>query len=136
MPRNRRPEPPLPIAPMFLPNDGTLPAPSMPGHFIEALTKYEYQLKLSERKRATAMASMRETISMGIAVAVAVLAAIMGAFVWIALPLLALAVFLFAWALEPTRAEAFVRRLPYSNYPLKALAKLDSILPARKLSEP
>ena len=82
------------------------------------------------------MASMRETVSMGIALAVAVLAAIMGAFVWIALPLLALAVFLFAWALEPTRTEAFVGRLPYGNYPLKALAKLDLVLPGRKLSEP
>jgi hypothetical protein len=80
--------------------------------------------------------AMRETVSMGIALAVAVLAAIMGAFVWIAVPLLALAVFLFAWTLEPERTEAFVGRLPYSNYPLKALAKLDLVLPGRKLSEP
>jgi hypothetical protein len=109
-------------------------------HFIEALTKIQYQLKLkfrgSEENRITAMASMRDTISMGIALAVAVLAAIMGSFVWIAVPLLALAVFLFAWALEPTRTEAFVARLPYSNYPLKALAKLNSLLPDRKLREP
>jgi hypothetical protein len=47
------------------------------------------------------MANMRETISMGISLAVAVLAAVVGAFVWIALPLLVLAVLLFAWALEP-----------------------------------
>jgi hypothetical protein len=67
---------------------------------------------------------MRETISMGIALALAVLAAIVGAFVWIAVPLLALAVFLFAWALEPTRTEAFVGRLPYSNYSLKVLATI------------
>jgi hypothetical protein len=82
------------------------------------------------------MANMRETISMGIALAVAVFAAVMGAFVWIAVPLLVLAVFLFAWALEPTRTEAFVGRLPYSNYALKALAKLDLMLPDRKLREP
>jgi hypothetical protein len=82
------------------------------------------------------MASMRETISMGIALAVAVLAAVVGAFVWIAVPLLTLAVFLFAWALEPERMEAFVGRLPYSNYLLKALAKLDLVLPDRKLREP
>jgi hypothetical protein len=44
--------------------------------------------------------------------------------------------FLFAWALEPKRTEAFVGRLPYSNYLLKALAKLDLVLPARELREP
>jgi uncharacterized membrane protein len=82
------------------------------------------------------MPSMRETVSMGIALAVAVLAAAMGAFVWIALPLLVLAVLLFAWALEPERTEAFVGRLPYSNYLLKAFAKLDLVLPGRKMSEP
>jgi hypothetical protein len=82
------------------------------------------------------MANMREAISIGIALAVAVLAAAMGAFVWIALPLLVLAVLLFAWALEPERTEAFVGRLPFSNYLLKALAKLDLVLPGRNLREP
>ena len=82
------------------------------------------------------MANMRETISMGISLAVAVLAAVMGAFVWIAMPLFMLAVLLFAWALEPKRTEAFVGRLPYSNYLLKALAKLDLVLPGRELREP
>ena len=77
------------------------------------------------------MANMREKITMGIAVAVAVLAAVVGAFVWITLPLLVLAALLFAWALEPERTEAFVGRLPYSNYLLKALAKLDLVLPGR-----
>jgi hypothetical protein len=79
------------------------------------------------------MANMREKISIGISLAVAVLAAVMGAFVWIALPLLVLAVLLFAWALEHMRTAAFVGRLPYSNYVLKALAKLDLVLPGRKL---
>ena len=82
------------------------------------------------------MANMREAISIGIALAVAVLAAAMGAFVWIALPLLVLAVLLFAWALEPERTEAFVGRLPISNYLLRALAKLDLVLPGRNLREP
>jgi hypothetical protein len=82
------------------------------------------------------MANMREKITMGIALAVAVLAAVVGAFVWITLPLLVLAALLFAWALEPDRTEAFVGRLPYSNYLLKALAKLDLVLPGRKISEP
>ena len=54
------------------------------------------------------MANMREMISMGISLAVAILAAVMGAFVWISLPLLVLAVLLFVWALEPKRTEAFV----------------------------
>jgi hypothetical protein len=82
------------------------------------------------------MANMREAISIGIALAVAVLAAAMGAFVWIALPLLVLAVLLFAWALEPERTEAFVGRLPFGNYLLRALAKLDLVLPGRNLREP
>jgi hypothetical protein len=81
------------------------------------------------------MASRRETITVGIALAVAVLAAVAGSFVWIAVPLLVIAVLLFAWGLEPERTEAFVGRLPYGNYPLKALAKLDLMLPDRELSE-
>jgi hypothetical protein len=79
--------------------------------------------------------SRRETITLGIALAVAVLAAVAGSFVWIALPLLVIAVLLFSWGLEPERTEAFVGRLPYGNYPLKALAKLDLMLPDRELSE-
>lgn len=82
------------------------------------------------------MANIRETVSIGISLAVAVLAAVMGSVIWIAVPLLTLAVLLFAWALEPMRTEAFVGRLPYSNHLLKALAKLDLVLPGRKLREP
>jgi hypothetical protein len=74
------------------------------------------------------MATRKQTITLGIAVAVAVVAAIAGS-VWIALPLLVIAALLFAWGLEPKRTEAFVGRLPYGNYVLKALAKLDSMLP-------
>jgi len=81
------------------------------------------------------MASRRESITVGIALAVGVLAAVAGAFVWIAVPLLMLAGLLFTWALEPKRTEAFVGRLPYGDYLLKALAKLDLMLPDRELGE-
>ena len=44
--------------------------------------------------------------------------------------LLVLAAFLIAWGIQPKRTEAFVGRLPYiGNYLLKALAKLNSMLP-------
>jgi hypothetical protein len=46
-------------------------------------------------------------------------------------PLFVLAAFLMAWGMEPKRTEAFVGRLPFGNYLLKALAKLDLILPGR-----
>jgi hypothetical protein len=72
------------------------------------------------------MASRKQTITLGIALAIAILAAV--AAVWIAVPLLVLAGLLFAWGLEPKRTEEFIGRLPYGNYLLKALAKLDSII--------
>jgi len=72
------------------------------------------------------MAGGKQTITLGIALAVAILAAV--AIVWIAVPLFVLAVFLFVWGLEPKRTEEFVGRMPYGNYPLKALAKLDEII--------
>jgi hypothetical protein len=58
--------------------------------------------------------------------AVAVQAAVVA--VWIAVPLLLIAVLLFAWGLEPKCTEAFGGRLPYGgDYIFKALAKLDSM---------
>ncbi|MGH6837051.1 MAG: hypothetical protein ACREC9_16305 [Methylocella sp.] len=72
------------------------------------------------------MVGKKQKITLGIAGAVLVLAAV--ASVWLALPLLVLAVLLFAWGLEPKRTEEFIGRLPYGNYPLRALAKLDSII--------
>jgi hypothetical protein len=72
------------------------------------------------------MAGRKQTITLGVALAVAILAAV--AVVWIAVPLFVLAVFLFAWGLEPKRTEAFIGRLPSGNYLLKALAKLDLII--------
>ena len=76
------------------------------------------------------MANMRKTITLGIALAVAVLATVASA-AWIAVPLFVLAAFLMAWGMEPKRTEAFVGRLPFGNYLLKALAKLDLVLPGR-----
>jgi Flp pilus assembly protein TadB len=73
------------------------------------------------------MASRKQTITLGIALAVAVLASLVSA-VWIALLLFVFAALLIAWGLDPKRTEAFVGRLPYGNYVLKALAKLDSTL--------
>ncbi|MGO9236959.1 MAG: hypothetical protein ACLP4V_23870 [Methylocella sp.] len=73
------------------------------------------------------MAGRKQTITLGIALAVAVLATIVG-LMWIAVPLLLIAVLLFAWGLEPKRTEEFVGRLLGGNYILKALAKLDSML--------
>jgi hypothetical protein len=72
------------------------------------------------------MAGRKQTITLGIAGASAVLAAV--TVVWIAVPLLVIAVLLFAWGLEPKRTEEFIGRLPLGNYILKALAKLDSII--------
>jgi hypothetical protein len=72
------------------------------------------------------MAGRKQTITLGIAMAGALLAAV--TVVWIAVPLLVLAVLLFAWGLEPKRTEALVGRLPLGNYLLKALAKLDLII--------
>ncbi len=66
------------------------------------------------------MANSRKTITLGIALAVAVLATVADSVVWIAVSLLVIAVLLLAWGLEPARTEAFVGRLPFGNYLLKA----------------
>ena len=76
------------------------------------------------------MANRRKTITLGIALAVAVLATVASA-TWVAVLLFVLAAFLIAWGMEPKRTEAFVGRLPFGNYLLKALAKLDLLLPGR-----
>ena len=73
------------------------------------------------------MANRKQTITLGIALAVAAVASA----AWIAVLLFVLAAFLIAWGLEPKRTEAFVGRLPYGNYLLKALAKLNSMLSDR-----
>ena len=81
------------------------------------------------------MANRKQTITLGIALAVAVLAAVASA-AWIAVLLFVLAAFLIAWGLEPKRTEAFVGRLPYGNYLLKALAKLEFDALRPELREP
>ena len=63
---------------------------------------------------------------LGITVAVAVLAGLTS--VSLAVLILVLAAFLIAWGREPKRTEEFVWSLPYGNYLLKALARLDLIL--------
>ena len=83
------------------------------------------------------MANRKKQITLGIALAVAVLATVASATAaWITVLLFVLAAFLMAWGMQPKRTEAFVGRLPYSNYLLKALAKLDLMLPGRELREP
>ncbi|MGH6851667.1 MAG: hypothetical protein ACREDJ_00400 [Methylocella sp.] len=72
------------------------------------------------------MGDKKRKIKLGIALAVAVFGAF--AAVWITVPLLVLAVVLFAWGLEPKRTEEFIGRLPSGNYLLKPLAKIDSII--------
>jgi hypothetical protein len=72
------------------------------------------------------MADKKQKIKLGIAGAVAILSAVSA--VWIALPLLLIAVLLFAWGLEAKRVEEFIGRVPAGNYVLTALAKLDAII--------
>ena len=73
------------------------------------------------------MANRKKTITLGIALAVAVLATVASA-TWITVLLFVLAAFLMAWGMQPKRTEAFVGRLPWGNYLLKTLAKLDLML--------
>ena len=68
----------------------------------------------------------KKTITLGIAVAVAVLAIFVP--IIMALPQFLVAALLIAWALQPKSTESFIGRLPYGNYVLRALAKLDSML--------
>jgi hypothetical protein len=75
------------------------------------------------------MSGRKKTFTLGIALAIAVLAAFVGSFMLLTVPLLVISALIFAWGLEPKRTEEFVGRVPYGNYVLKALAKLDSMLP-------
>jgi hypothetical protein len=65
----------------------------------------------------------------GITLAIAVIAGL--ASVLLAVLLLVLAMLLIAWGQAPERTEAFVGRLPYGNFLLKELAKLDLMLSDR-----
>jgi Flp pilus assembly protein TadB len=69
------------------------------------------------------MADRRKTITLGVAVAVAVLAAVVNT-AWFAVLLFVLAAFQIAWGLQRKRTEAFIGRLPYGNYVLKAWLNL------------
>jgi hypothetical protein len=76
------------------------------------------------------MANRKKTVTLGIALAVAILATVASA-AWITVLLFVLAAFLIAWAMEPKPTERFVGRLPWGNYLLKALAKLNLMLSGR-----
>jgi hypothetical protein len=58
---------------------------------------------------------------LGIIIAVSVIAGLM--FIWLALLLLLLAVFLIAWGQTPEQTEAFVKGLPGGNSIIGALEK-------------
>jgi hypothetical protein len=72
------------------------------------------------------MAERKRTITLGIAMASAVLASLAPGL--IAVPLFLLAALLIAWALQPKRTEEFIGRVPYGNYIIKALSKLNGII--------
>jgi hypothetical protein len=76
------------------------------------------------------MANRKKTITLGIALAVAVLGTVAST-TWITVLMFVLAAILMAWGMQPKRTEAFVGRLPWGNYLLKALAKLDLMLSGR-----
>ena len=76
------------------------------------------------------MANRKKTLTLGIVFAVAVLATVVSA-AWITVLLFVLAAFLMAWGMQPKLTEAFVGRLPWGNYLLKGLAKLDLTLSGR-----
>jgi hypothetical protein len=75
------------------------------------------------------MSGRKKTFTLGIALAIAVLAAFVGSFMLLTVPLLVISALIFAWGLEPKRTEEFAGRVPYGSYVLKALSKLDSMLP-------
>ena len=78
------------------------------------------------------MANRKKTLTLGIALAVAVLATVASnTAAWITVLLFVLAAFLMAWGMQPKLTEAFVGRLPWGNYLLKGLAKLDLTLSGR-----
>ncbi|HTV32174.1 MAG TPA: hypothetical protein VME69_03605 [Methylocella sp.] len=74
------------------------------------------------------MAEKKQTYTLILAFGMAVLAALFGHLL-LSVPLLIIAGIIFAWGLEPKRTEEFFGRLPYGEYVVKALAKLDALLP-------
>ena len=97
---------------------GTLPRPT-----VFARTKQTIKLRLWPEG------------TLGIALVLAVLAVIGREFIWIALPLLLLAIFMIAWGREPRRTEEFVARLPAGQHILKSLRQLDLVLSPRDLEQ-
>jgi Mn2+/Fe2+ NRAMP family transporter len=81
---------------------------------------------VSHELGGTIMALNNRT-KLGITVAIAVLAGLTS--VWLAVLVLVLAALLIAGGQAPERTETFVGGLPGGNYLLKALDKLDAMLP-------
>ncbi len=72
------------------------------------------------------MSNRKQTITLGIALVVTFLAILSR--LWLAIPLLVIAVLLFWWGIEPKRTEEFIGRWPYGGYVLRGLAKLDETI--------
>lgn len=73
---------------------------------------------------------MNHRTKMGIALGIAVSAGLTSFL--LAVLLLALAGFLIIWGKEPKRMEEFVGGLPFGDYLLRAMARLDSIISSRE----
>jgi hypothetical protein len=77
----------------------------------------------------------RDRVTLGIALVLAVLAVAGREFIWIAFPLLLLAIFMIAWGREPRRTEAFVAGLPAGQHILRVLRQFDLVLSPRDLEQ-
>jgi hypothetical protein len=73
---------------------------------------------------------MNHRTKIGIALGIAVSAGLTSFL--LAVLLLALAGFLIIWGKEPKRMEEFVGGLPFGDYLLRAMARLDSIISSRE----
>jgi hypothetical protein len=73
---------------------------------------------------------MNHRTKIGIALGIAVSAGLTSFL--LAVLLLALAGFLIIWSKEPKRMEEFVGGLPFGDYLLRAMARLDSIISSRE----
>jgi hypothetical protein len=78
-------------------------------------------LDFIDNREGMIIMALNNRTKLGITIAVAVIAGL--AFVWLAMLLLMLAVFLIVWGEAPERTEAFVKSLPYGNSIIGALDK-------------
>jgi len=118
---------------------------SVPSAWVWSQYKGEFPQNASELERTSWTAAARATRSggtkmglsnrakRGIILAIAVVAGLTS--VWLAALLLVLAAVLIAWGQEPKRTEEFVGGLPYGDYLLKALTRLDLLLSPQNLEQ-